>query len=147
MKLPDSPPDTVANPKGKVSARERMITSSTSESAQEVLGDLDQHPAEFPCSPNVGWQTSRMTRERRWESLGRVGATVWFTGLPGAGKSTIAGAVEERLIASGQSAFLLDGDNLRHGLNGDLGFDERARSENFRCAFNEMPGANSSENG
>jgi bifunctional enzyme CysN/CysC len=132
LKLPDSPPDTVANPKGKVSARERMITSSASESAQEVFEDLDQHPADLPCSPNVGWQTSRITRERRWESLGRVGATVWFTGLPGAGKSTIAGAVEQRLVASGQSAFLLDGDNLRHGLNGDLGFDERARSENVR---------------
>ncbi len=75
-----------------------------------------------------------MTRERRWESLGGIGATVWFTGLPGAGKSTIAGAVEERLIAAGRSAFLLDGDNLRHGLSGDLGFDERARGENVRRA-------------
>jgi bifunctional enzyme CysN/CysC len=83
-------------------------------------------------SPNVRWQGSRMTRERRWDSLGQVGATVWFTGLPGAGKSTIAAAVEERLIAAGQPAFLLDGDNLRHGLNGDLGFDEEARRENVR---------------
>ena len=73
-----------------------------------------------------------MTRERRWKSLGHPGATLWFTGLPGAGKSTIAAAVEERLIAAGQSAFLLDGDNLRHGLNGDLGFDEQARRENVR---------------
>ncbi len=73
-----------------------------------------------------------MTRTRRWESLGRVGATAWFTGLPGAGKSTIAMIVEERLIAAGRPAFLLDGDNLRHGLNGDLGFDESARSENVR---------------
>jgi bifunctional enzyme CysN/CysC len=83
-------------------------------------------------SPNVRWQGSRMTRARRWESLGHEGATVWFTGLPGAGKSTIAAAVEERLIAIGHPAFLLDGDNLRHGLNGDLGFDEAARSENVR---------------
>ena len=83
-------------------------------------------------SPNVRWQGSRMTRGRRWESLGHAGATVWFTGLPGAGKSTIAAAVEERLIAAGQSAFVLDGDNLRHGLNGDLGFDQEARSENVR---------------
>jgi bifunctional enzyme CysN/CysC len=64
--------------------------------------------------------------------LGHAGATVWLTGLPGAGKSTIGGAVEERLIAAGRSAFLLDGDNLRHGLNGDLGFDEEARRENVR---------------
>jgi bifunctional enzyme CysN/CysC len=83
-------------------------------------------------SPNVRWQGSRMTRERRWHTLGHGGATLWFTGLPGAGKSTIAAAVEERLIAAGQPAFLLDGDNLRHGLNGDLGFDESARRENVR---------------
>ncbi len=73
-----------------------------------------------------------MTRERRWRDLGHGGATLWFTGLPGAGKSTVAAAVEERLIAAGQPAFLLDGDNLRHGLNGDLGFDETARRENVR---------------
>jgi bifunctional enzyme CysN/CysC len=75
-------------------------------------------------SPNVRWQGSRTTRESRWTTLGHGGATVWFTGLPGAGKSTIAAAVEERLLDAGQPAFLLDGDNLRHGLNGDLGFDE-----------------------
>ena len=79
------------------------------------------------------WQGSRTdAHATRWESLGHAGATVWFTGLPGAGKSTIATAVEERLIAAGRPAFLLDGDNLRHGLNGDLGFDEAARCENVR---------------
>jgi bifunctional enzyme CysN/CysC len=83
-------------------------------------------------SPNVRWQGTKMTRERRWATLGHSGGTVWFTGLPGAGKSTVAAAVEERLIAAGCPAFLLDGDNLRHGLNGDLGFDEEARSENVR---------------
>jgi bifunctional enzyme CysN/CysC len=83
-------------------------------------------------SPNVKWQGTRMTRERRWSELGHAGATLWFTGLPGAGKSTVAAAVEERLIAAGRPAFMLDGDNLRHGLNGDLGFDEHARRENVR---------------
>jgi bifunctional enzyme CysN/CysC len=83
-------------------------------------------------SPNVRWQGSRMTRERRRNHLGYGGATLWFTGLPGAGKSTVAAAVEERLIEAGRPALLLDGDNLRHGLNGDLGFDEDARSENVR---------------
>jgi adenylyl-sulfate kinase len=87
-------------------------------------------PAE--CSPNVCWQSSALSRGRRWEALGCAGATLWFTGLPAAGKSTIAGAVEERLVGAGCPAFLLDGDNLRHGLNGDLGFDEGARSENVR---------------
>jgi len=94
-------------------------------------------------SPNVRWQRSELTRSARWESLGHAGATIWFTGLPGAGKSTIASAVEERLVTAGRAAFLLDGDNLRHGLNGDLDFDERARSENVRrtahvaCLFAE----------
>ena len=85
-----------------------------------------------PRSPNVKWQGATLTRRRRWQSLGHPGATIWFTGLPAAGKSTIAGAVEERLVFAGRPAFLLDGDNLRHGLNGDLGFDEAARSENVR---------------
>src|ERR1700722_14230197 len=83
-------------------------------------------------SPNVRWQRTALTRSQRWESLGHAGATIWFTGLPAAGKSTIAAALEERLVTSGQPAFMLDGDNLRHGLNGDLGFNEAARSENVR---------------
>jgi adenylyl-sulfate kinase len=87
---------------------------------------------ESGCSPNVRWQSSALSRERRWEALGCAGATLWFTGLPAAGKSTIAGEVEERLVDAGRPAFLLDGDNLRHGLNGDLGFDEGARTENVR---------------
>jgi adenylyl-sulfate kinase len=88
--------------------------------------------AEPEHSPNVRWQRSALTPERRWALLGNAGATVWFTGLPAAGKSTIASAVEERLVSAGQPAFVLDGDNLRHGLNGDLGFDEAARRENVR---------------
>jgi adenylyl-sulfate kinase len=83
-------------------------------------------------SPNVRWQSTALTRRRRWEALGHMGATIWFTGLPAAGKSTMASAVEERMVGEGCHAFLLDGDNLRHGLNGDLGFDEDARSENVR---------------
>src|SRR5947209_937001 len=93
--------------------------------------ELEAEPSEGR-SPNVRWQGTRITRARRWQSLGQVGATVWFTGLPGAGKSTVAAAVEERLITAGVRAFMLDGDNLRHGLNGDLGFDEDARRENVR---------------
>ncbi len=104
------------------------VILDTETELEEIPGD----EAESGRSPNVRWQGSRMTRERRWRELGHAGATVWFTGLPGAGKSTIAAAVEERLIDAGLPAFLLDGDNLRHGLNGDLGFDEHARSENVR---------------
>lgn len=85
-----------------------------------------------PHSPNVKWQRSALTRRERWEVLGHAGATIWFTGLPAAGKSTIATAVECELVGEGRPAFMLDGDNLRHGLNGDLGFDEAARCENVR---------------
>jgi adenylyl-sulfate kinase len=132
LKLPNSPPGTVANANGNVPARDGEASSAASRSALEAFGRSSEHPADPPCSPNVGWQSSRMTREKRWNALGHTGATVWFTGLPGAGKSTIAGAVEEHLVALGQSAFVLDGDNLRHGLNGDLGFDQQGRSENVR---------------
>jgi bifunctional enzyme CysN/CysC len=97
----------------------------------EVEGSTTTEP-KSERSPNVRWQGSRMTRERRRGALGYGGATLWFTGLPGAGKSTVAAAVEERLIEAGRPALLLDGDNLRHGLNGDLGFDEEARTENVR---------------
>jgi bifunctional enzyme CysN/CysC len=83
-------------------------------------------------SPNVVWQRGRLTRDERWGALGRRGATVWITGLPASGKSTIAAALEERLVRLGVPAYLLDGDNLRHGLNGDLGFDHAARVENIR---------------
>jgi bifunctional enzyme CysN/CysC len=113
-----------------------VIDEATNETvAAGVILDTEVEGGPEPKSersPNVRWQGSRMTRERRWQSLGHGGATLWFTGLPGAGKSTVAAAVEERLIQAGRPAFLLDGDNLRHGLNGDLGFDEHARSENVR---------------
>ncbi len=82
-------------------------------------------------SPNVTWHAG-LTRERRWKALGGGGATVWFTGLSGSGKSTIAAAVEERLMAEGRPAYMLDGDNLRHGLNGNLGFSDDDRRENMR---------------
>jgi bifunctional enzyme CysN/CysC len=113
-----------------------LIDEATNETvAAGVILDTEVEElteAKTERSPNVRWQGTRMTRERRWSTLQHVGATLWFTGLPGAGKSTVAAAVEERLIEGGQPAFLLDGDNLRHGLNGDLGFDEHARTENVR---------------
>src|SRR3954465_6132161 len=83
-------------------------------------------------SSNVVWQAGGITRERRWAAVGGGGATVWFTGLPASGKSTVAAAVEARLLAAGRSAYVLDGDNLRHGLNGDLGFSVDDRAENVR---------------
>lgn len=73
-----------------------------------------------------------MARAERWAKTSSRGATVWFTGLSGSGKSTVAVAVQEQLIEAGQVTYLLDGDNLRMGLNGDLGFSAADRSENIR---------------
>lgn len=84
------------------------------------------------ASENVVWHPSNLPREQRWAALGVQGVTVWFTGLSGSGKSTVAAAVERRLLEAGTPAYLLDGDNLRHGLNGDLGFSADDRSENVR---------------
>jgi adenylyl-sulfate kinase len=84
------------------------------------------------ASPNVTWHSGAVDREARWEALGQRGAVVWMTGLPSSGKSTVAMEVEKRLLDQGRSAYVLDGDNLRHGLNGDLGFDAEARAENIR---------------
>ncbi len=81
---------------------------------------------------DVTWQEDAIGRYRRWRALGQHGATVWLTGLPGAGKSTIAAAVEERLVAEGRFAYRLDGDNLRHGVCNDLGFSPQDRAENVR---------------
>ena len=83
-------------------------------------------------SPDVTWQPGWIDREQRWGSLGYAGATVWMTGLPGSGKSTVAAALEARLVEAGRPAYVLDGDNLRHGLCGDLGFDDAGRCENAR---------------
>ncbi len=83
-------------------------------------------------SPDVVWHAGGLTRERRCEALGAGGATLWFTGLPSSGKSTVAAALEAELVAEGRPAYLLDGDNLRHGLNGDLGFSPEDRVENVR---------------
>jgi len=113
-------------------ATNETVAAGTILDTETEIKDAPQTEPRTTQSPNVKWQRSELTRQARWESLGHAGATIWFTGLPGAGKSTIAGAVEERLIAAGRPAFLLDGDNLRHGLNGDLGFDEQARCENVR---------------
>jgi adenylyl-sulfate kinase len=83
-------------------------------------------------SPNVVWQHGGVTAAERGSFFGAAGATVWFTGLPASGKSTLAGRLERRLVETGRPAYLLDGDNLRHGLNGDLGFTARDRAENVR---------------
>ena len=83
---------------------------------------------------NITWHHGELTRDERWGRTGLRGATLWFTGLSGSGKSTIAAATERRLLEVGVAAYLLDGDNLRHGLNAGLGFSEDDRAENVRRA-------------
>jgi adenylyl-sulfate kinase len=81
---------------------------------------------------DVCWHEGNVGRDARWAHLGQRGATVWFTGLSGSGKSTIAAAVEEHLLQSGRWSYRLDGDNLRHGVCSDLGFSRDDRAENAR---------------
>lgn len=83
-------------------------------------------------SPNVRWHTSSVTRAQRSVALGQRGGILWFTGLSGSGKSTVAHAVDVALVSRGHAAYVLDGDNLRHGLNRDLAFGPDDRVENIR---------------
>jgi adenylylsulfate kinase len=83
-------------------------------------------------SSNTVWHHATVTRARREQQNGHKSAILWFTGLSGAGKSTLAHAVEEQLYQRGCRTFVLDGDNVRHGLCGDLGFTDQDRQENIR---------------
>jgi bifunctional enzyme CysN/CysC len=83
-------------------------------------------------SPNVTWQDGTLSRERRWRALDARGVTIWITGLPSSGKSTLGAAVEERLVEQRRGAYLLDGDNLRCGICGDLGFERSDREANVQ---------------
>jgi len=80
----------------------------------------------------IVWHQASVVRKRREEQNGNKSAVVWFTGLPSSGKSTIANAVEEKLFLRGCRTFVLDGDNVRHGLCSDLGFSAEDRKENIR---------------
>ncbi len=81
---------------------------------------------------NVVWHAHAVTRAEREQLHGHQGAVLWFTGLSGSGKSTVAGALEQALHQLGVSTYLLDGDNVRHGLCRDLGFSDADRKENIR---------------
>lgn len=83
-------------------------------------------------SANLYWNKSQVTAAARNRRYGQVGRVVWFTGLSGSGKSTIANELERQLYEMGRHVYLLDGDNLRHGLCSDLGFSPADRTENIR---------------
>ena len=104
-----------------------MIRRTDTELAEVIVQE-----AERPRSTNVVWEHTTVGRELREERQGHKAAVLWFTGLSGSGKSTIAQHLERRLFAMGCQVIYLDGDNVRHGLNGDLGFSAEDRKENIR---------------
>ena len=81
---------------------------------------------------NITWHQGAITKADRERLLNQKGVVIWFTGLSGSGKSTLAHAIEERLFERGHLSFVLDGDNIRHGLNKNLGFSPEDREENIR---------------
>lgn len=83
-------------------------------------------------STNVTWHSGQVGRDQREQGRGHRGAVLWFTGLSGSGKSTLAVVVEKALFDLGCATYILDGDNVRHGLNRDLGFSPEDRTENIR---------------
>lgn len=83
-------------------------------------------------STNIVWHEHTVDKASRADKLNQKPSVIWLTGLSGSGKSTIANLLEKRLYEAQQSTYLLDGDNVRHGLCGDLGFDDKARVENIR---------------
>jgi adenylylsulfate kinase len=83
-------------------------------------------------STNIHWHAGNLSREERWKALKTRGCTLWFTGLSASGKSTIASALEQHLVNSGVNCYRLDGDNIRFGLNKNLGFSAEDRAENIR---------------
>ncbi|MGJ9382863.1 adenylyl-sulfate kinase [Salipaludibacillus sp. CF4.18] len=85
-----------------------------------------------PFADNIHWHDSVVTKQDRSQLNGHKSCVLWFTGLSGSGKSTLANAVNQRLFEKKLSSYVLDGDNVRHGLNGDLGFSPEDRQENIR---------------
>ena len=83
-------------------------------------------------STNITWHHGKITKEDRIRLMRQKGVTIWLTGLSGAGKSTIAVELEHALVENGHQAYILDGDNIRHGLNKNLGFSPEDRAENIR---------------
>ncbi len=85
-----------------------------------------------PKSQNIVWHHGKLSEQDRYQCLGQRGAVLWFTGLSGSGKSTVAREVELALVQNRRHAYVLDGDNIRHGLNSNLGFSPEDRKENIR---------------
>lgn len=129
----------IIDPASNVTVGAGMIRSGSTES--NGRGDIDEKEAKTPpyqggteggVSPNVTWEPWNIPREEREKRNGHDANVLWLTGISGAGKSTIAKALEKKLWDDGKQTVLLDGDQVRHGLNGDLGFSPADRKENIR---------------
>jgi adenylyl-sulfate kinase len=128
-----------AEPSGRRARAENKVDGEAGNAGETSRGLLtfpyERGNGRVPeSSRNVTWQEGRLTRNQRWSALDATGATVWLTGLPASGKSTIGGALEEAFVSRGKFAYLLDGDNLRHGLCSDLGFSAGDRARNVARA-------------
>ena len=111
---------------GEACVRKRADLPATTEEIERRMTPARQK------ATNVTWQEGLVTREDRYRILRQKGATIWFTGLSGSGKSTIAVALERALFQRGKLSYRLDGDNVRLGINKNLGFSEADRRENIR---------------
>lgn len=99
---------------------------------EQAVSETDKPTTTVGKATNIAWHEGEITREDRAKVLGHKGCTLWLTGLSGSGKSTIGVALEQALIQRGILAYRLDGDNVRHGLNANLGFSAADREENIR---------------
>lgn len=97
-----------------------------------ALNETEGLPDAGPVSTDITWHRGKVSREERVRKLRQDAATIWLTGLSGSGKSTLAFEMERRLLDLGHVAYVLDGDNVRHGLSRDLGFSPNHRAENIR---------------
>jgi adenylylsulfate kinase len=107
-------------------------TNTKTTALQGVRDKKESPPMAEVKATNVTWHEGHVSRAERAALLKQKGATLWFTGLSGSGKSTIAFTLEHALIQQGRLAYVLDGDNIRHGLNKNLGFSAADRTENIR---------------
>jgi bifunctional enzyme CysN/CysC len=115
----------IIDPASNLTVAAGMIRGAISKSEREEL-------SKTPHERNIRWEAFPVTRQMRETRNGHTGHCLWFTGLSGSGKSTIAKELSKRLHEEGRQVYVLDGDNIRHGLNADLGFSEEHREENIR---------------
>jgi bifunctional enzyme CysN/CysC len=124
----------IIDPASNVTVAAGMIRSGTtgSNGQSKLTEDASAASPSSSVSPNVVWEEWNIPRVEREKRNGHEAKVLWFTGISGAGKSTIAKALEKKLWEEGKQTVLLDGDQVRHGLNGDLGFSPHDRAENIR---------------